>query len=247
MIFKEFGNRNQPVLVLLHGGGLSNWMWRPQIEAFQEDYHIIAPIFDGHGEEKAKVFHSIFHSADQVISYINEHFDGSVFAVCGLSIGAQVTAEILAKSNDIAKKAVIESALVLPSKVMEEITKPMLNLSLPLVNQRWFAKLQAKQMYLPNDMFEDYFRDSTGMSKESMINMMTDNVRFTVPENLEKTTADCFVMCGEKEYAMMRKSAAILHDTIKNSKLKLVPNCGHGVSLKFPDQYIQLVREHFKS
>jgi pimeloyl-ACP methyl ester carboxylesterase len=246
MIFKEFGNRTKPVLILLHGGGLSNWMWRPQIEAFQEEYHIVTPIFDGHGEENTTVFHSISYSADQVISFINENFNGSVFAVCGLSIGAQVTVDILAKSNHIAKKAVIESALVLPSKMMEKITKPMLNLSLPLVNQRWFAKLQAKQMYLPEDMFEDYYRDSAGMSKESMINMMADNVRFAVPSNLEKTTADCFVMCGEKEYAMMRKSAAILHDTIKGSKLKLVPDCGHGVSLKFPDQYIQLVREHFR-
>jgi len=245
MIFKQYGNPNKPVVVLLHGGGLSHWMWKPQIEAFQEKYHIITPILDGHGEENHTAFPSIAKSAMQVIAYINENFGGKVFAICGLSIGAQITVEILSKAKDITQKAVIESALVLPSKMMIALTKPMIDLSFFLVKKRGFAKLQAKQMYLPDSMFEDYFRDSTGMSKESMINMLLDNARYAVPENLGKTTADVLVMCGKEEYAMMRKSAEALHDTIKSSKLIMISDCGHGVSLKFPEQYIELLQKHF--
>jgi pimeloyl-ACP methyl ester carboxylesterase len=245
MIFQRFGNRNKPVIVFLHGGGLSNWMWRPQIEAFQEDYQIIAPILDGHGTDSHTTFTSISQNAAQVISYINENLDGKVFAICGLSIGAQITVEILAKANDIAQKAVIESALVSPSESIAALTNPMLNLSFPLVKNRWFAKLQAKQMYLPDSMFEEYYRDSAGMSKESMTNMLIDNARYAVPLNLEKTTADVFVLCGEKEYSMMRKSAVALQNRIKNSKLRVIPGCGHGFSLKFPEEYVELVQKHF--
>ena len=245
MIFKQYGNPNKPVIFFLHGGGLSNWMWKPQIEAFQEDYHIITPICDGHGEESQTTFASISKSAMQVISYINENFGEKVFAICGLSIGAQITVEILAKAKDIAQKGVIESALVLPNKMMIALTKPMIDLSFFLVKKRGFAKLQAKQMYLPDSMFEDYFRDSTGLSKESMINMLLDNARYAVPEGLGETTADVLVMCGKDEYAMMRNSAEVLHDKIKNSELVMIPDCGHGISLKFPEQYIELLRKHF--
>jgi pimeloyl-ACP methyl ester carboxylesterase len=44
---------------------------------------------------------------------------------------------------------------------------------------------------------------------------------------------------------MMRNSTEVLHDKIKNSKLVMIPDCGHGVSLKFPEQYIELLRKHF--
>ncbi|WP_246578320.1 alpha/beta fold hydrolase [Clostridium frigoris] len=50
MIFKEFGNKNMPVIIFLHGGGLSWWSWNPQIEFLQNDYCIVTPIIDGHGE-----------------------------------------------------------------------------------------------------------------------------------------------------------------------------------------------------
>jgi len=37
MIFKEFGNKNMPVIIFLHGGGLSWWSWKPQIKALQKE------------------------------------------------------------------------------------------------------------------------------------------------------------------------------------------------------------------
>ncbi len=247
MIFQEYGDPGKPVVFLIHGGGLSNWMWKPQIDALQQQYYIITPILDGHGEENQVIYDSISRSAGQIIAYINENFGGKVFAICGLSVGAQITAEILSRVNGIAKKAVMESALVIPSKIMAAMTKPTLNLSFFLVKKRWFAKLQAKQMYLPDSMFEDYFCDSAGMSKESMINLMTDNASYSIPKNLENTTADVLVLCGEQEYGMMKKSALLLHQKLKHSTLKTVPGCGHGVSLKFPGLYLDLMKNLFLS
>ncbi len=46
MIFKEFGYKTMPVIIFLHGGGLSWWSWKPQIETLQKDYHIVTPIID---------------------------------------------------------------------------------------------------------------------------------------------------------------------------------------------------------
>lgn len=247
MIFKEFGDSNKPTIIFIHGGGLSDWMWHPQITAFQNDYHIVTPILDGHGEESNTVYQTISKSAKQVVTYICENCGGNVFAICGLSVGAQITVEILATANYITQKAVVESALILPSKIIAATVKPSIGLSGFLVKKRWFAKLQAKQMYLPEGMFEDYFRDSAKMKKESLINLLEDNERYTVPANLEKTTADVLVLCGAKEYKMMRQSADILHNRIRNSDLKIFPDCGHGVSLKLPQEYCKLLQAFFAS
>jgi pimeloyl-ACP methyl ester carboxylesterase len=247
MIFKEYGDRSKPTIIFIHGGGLSDWMWKEPTAVFEKEYHIVTPILDGHGEESDIIYQSISKCARQVVQYIDENCGGKVFAICGLSVGAQITVEILSLCKNITQKAVIESALVLPSKSMERMVKPSLDLSWFLVKRRWFAKLQAKQLYLPDSMFEEYFRDSVKMKKESMINLMEDNQRYTIPAGLEKTTAEVLVLCGAKEYAAMKKSAALLKQTIPHGGLEIIAHCGHGVSIQRTKEYCNLLQEFFQS
>lgn len=247
MIFKEYGDRDKPIIIFIHGGGLSDWMWKEQVAFFQNDYHTVTPVLDGHGEEAEVLYQSISKSAGQVVEYIHEYCGGKVFALCGLSVGAQITVEILSLCKNITQKAVIESALVFPSKSVERMVKPSVDLSWFLVKKRWFAKLQAKQLYLPDSMFEDYFRDSVKMKKESMIHLMQDNQRYTIPANLKQTTAESLVLCGEKEYSSMKKSAELLKQTIPNGRLEIIPDCGHGVSIQRTKEYCNLLQGFFQS
>ena len=48
MKYVEYGTRNPETVILLHGGGLSWWNYREAARLLQEDYHVIAPILDGH-------------------------------------------------------------------------------------------------------------------------------------------------------------------------------------------------------
>lgn len=44
----------------------------------------------------------------------------------------------------------------------------------------------------------------------------------------------------------MKKSAKLLHETIKNSSLKVIEKCGHGeISLIHTDRYIDLLQRFF--
>ena len=166
MIFKEFGNKNMPVIIFIHGGGLSWWSWKPQIEVLQKNYRIITPIIDGHGDACDTTFVSIKESAEQVIKYIKENCNGKIFALCGLSIGAQIIVEILSKESDITENAVIESALVYPIKMVIALTVPMYNMCYGLIKKRWFAKLQAKTLNVPVELFETYYQESSRMTKK---------------------------------------------------------------------------------
>jgi len=245
MITKEHGDKNNPVVVLIHGGGLSDWMWQPQIDALQNDYYVITVVLDGHGEAYETTFDSIEASARQIIAYIGQNFGGRVFAICGLSIGAQITVEILSRQYNIAQKAIIESAMVIPMKHMTGITKSMVGLSYPLAKRRWFAKLQAKQMYIPDTMFDHYFTDSAKITKRSLLNLILSNARYALPKEFINNRADVLAMCGSQEYAVMKKSTIEIHQTALKGQLLIVPDCGHGVSIKSPDNYIELIKEFF--
>lgn len=246
MKFKEFGNKSKPVIIFLHGGGLSWWSLKPQIEALKKDYYIVTPIIDGHGDDWKKTFKSIENSAEQLIDYIEDNFNGKVYAICGLSIGAQIVVEVMSKERTITENALIESALVYPMKMVTKLTIPMYNLSYGLIKKRWFAKLQAKTLYVPDESFESYYLDSSRMSKESLINMTISNGDYSISPTLLNTQAKALILVGEKELSMMKKSAKLLHDTIKGSTLKVIKKSGHGeISLVQTDKYIDLILQFF--
>ncbi|EQB86116.1 pimeloyl-ACP methyl ester carboxylesterase [Clostridium punense] len=248
MIFKEFGNKNKPVMIFFHGGGLSWWSLKPQIEALKNDYFIVTPIIDGHGDDWNNTFISIEKSAEGVIQYIKNNYKGKVFSICGLSIGAQIVVEILSREGDITEYAVIESALVYPMKMATKLTVPMYNLCYGLIKKRWYAKLQAKTLNVPEELFEAYYMDSSRMTKESLINITKSNGGYSLPSTLGNTKAKTLILVGEKELSVMKKSAILLHHTIKGSYLKIIEKSGHGeISLIHTDSYIDLLRGFFEN
>lgn len=242
MLYKQFGNPNNPTIVLIHGGGVSWWMWQPQIGALQNDYHIITPIIEGHGEAADTEFTSIQSSAQNIMSLLDELCGGKVFAICGLSIGAQITVKILSQRPDITQKAVIESALVIPMRIGKS-AGPLLAASFPLIKRRWFARLQAKQLYLPESMFEDYYTDSIRVTKQSLLNITESNAGYTLPDNFAKTAAEVAVLCGAQEYGFMKRSAQMIAQAAPHAVLKIIPKCGHGVSIKYPERYISFLTQ----
>jgi pimeloyl-ACP methyl ester carboxylesterase len=87
MIFREFGDKTQPTIILLHGGGLSWWAFTDIIPLLKDKYHVVTPVIDGHGDDGKTTFMSIQESAQKIVQYIDANFKGNVLALCGLSLG----------------------------------------------------------------------------------------------------------------------------------------------------------------
>ncbi len=242
MLFKEFGSKNLPAIILLHGGGLSWWSLKGIIESLQSKYHIVAPIIDGHGEDGYETFVSIEKSAEKLISYIDNKCGGSVFAIGGLSVGAQIVTEVLSVRREIAEYAIIESALVYPIRGITAMTVPLYNLFYGMIRQRWFSKMQAKTLCVPESMFEKYYKDSLKITKQSLINITLSNENYVLKSTITDTRARVLVIAGEKEIGIMRKSAQRLHEVIDGSELYIAPSMRHGeISLNHPLKYVELI------
>ena len=48
MEYKEYGSKNNDIIILLHGGGLSWWNYIDEISLLENEFHIVIPILDGH-------------------------------------------------------------------------------------------------------------------------------------------------------------------------------------------------------
>lgn len=248
MIFKETEINGFPTIIFLHGGGLSEWSLRPIVNEFKKEFHVITPIIDGHGEDGDETFVSISDSAAKLIQYIDTKCNRQVFAIAGLSIGAQILTEVLSQRADITQYAVIESALVYPIKGVTNFTVPMFQLFYGLIKKRWFSKMQANSLNVPAELFETYYRDSLKMSKQSLINMTVSNGTYDLKESISSTKAKVVVIVGGKEIEIMKKSARKLKEIIPKSELYIAANMKHGeISLKYPQKYAELLRKLFGS
>lgn len=246
MKFKEFGNKNNPTIIMLHGGGLSWWSLIEIVDNLKTQYHVITPIIDGHGEDGDTTFMNIEESAQKLISYIDSYHSGKIFLMTGLSIGAQILTEVLSIRSDITEYAIIESALVHPIRGTTALTVPTFKLFYGLVKKKWFSKMQAKALFVPNRLFEQYYQDSLKISKESLINIAICNGNYNIREEIKNTRAKVIIIVGGKELGIMKKSAKTLHQMIKNSKLCIMKGMGHGeISLVHSKEYLQLIKSLF--
>lgn len=239
----EYGKGNKDVIVLLHGGGLSWWNYKEVAEILADRFYIVIPILNGHSGSGIP-FTSIEDTATEIISYIDENFGGQVLLIGGLSLGGQVLVEMLSQRNNICKFAIIESALVLPMKFTAAIIKPTYNMCYPLVKKMWFAKLQFKALHIKAELFEDYYADTSNITKEDMIAFLMANSNYCIKDTFADCEAKTLVLVGSKEQSVMKKSAQKIADCLPLAKMEVMKNYYHGdISINHPEQYVEKLIE----
>ena len=239
MRYLEYGNQNPETVILFHGAGLSWWNYRDAAQYLSEQYHVVLPILDGHADSDAP-FTSIEDNAARIIAYIDQHFGGKVLAVGGLSLGGQIAVEMLTQRPDICRFALLESALVKPSKLTRALIKPTFGMSYGLIKQMWFAKMQAAYLGIPQKLFDDYYRDTCKITKEEMIAFLKSNSAYSIKPALRDAQAKVHIVFGSKEQSSIRTSGKLLNHTIPGSTMEILPGYRHGdLSLNHPQAYAQ--------
>ncbi len=243
----EYGKQNNAVIMLLHGGGLSWWNFRAEAEKLSNQYHVVLPVLDGHAGSDAD-FVSIEENAGRIISFIDSEYGGSILLIGGLSLGAQILVEILSNRADICRYAVIESASAIPSPSANALIRPAFGASFSLVQKKWFAKMQFRYLRMPDYLFEDYYQDTSKISKGNMIAFLKASTAFEPKPEVQKCWARIRIVVGGKEQRSMLRSAQLLHGMFPESILEIKEGLFHGeYSLSYPDLYTADLREMLES
>ena len=186
-------------------------------------------------------------NAVRILSFIDERFGGSVLLLGGLSLGGQIVLEILSQRKNICQYALIESALVVPSKFTYAMINPAFGSCYGLIKYRWFSKLQFKSLRIKQELFVDYFPDTCGISKSNMIAFLEANAKYCIKPSIADCSAKTYVFVGEKENKAMRKSIKIISAVLSESTLQVLQDMHHGeFSMNYANNYAGTVREIVK-
>ena len=243
MRYEEYGSKQNDVIILLHGGGLSWWNYREAAELLKDEYHVVLPILDGHAGSD-RPFTTIEENALEIISFIDEQLNGSVMLIGGLSLGGQVLLEMLSLRRDICAYALVESAAVMPSKLTNALIGPAFGSSYGLIRNRRFARLQFRSLHIKPDLFEDYYRDTCRIRKSDMIAFMKASASYALKDGFKGSSAKIHVYVGTKETQQVLRSADLICKMYPSSKLHRLPGLRHGeFSISHADRYADAIRQ----
>ena len=237
----SYGEEKNRDVIILHGGGLGPWSVEPLAERLSEVYHVLIPYIPGHAGSGVP-FDSIEKTAKELIHIIDNHMNGQVFLVMGLSLGADIALEMLSRRRNIAIHAIIESANVIPTRTPIPLIRSAIRLSYPLTGKESFARTQFKQLRLPEDMFDDYFRDTSSIDEKDAEKFIISAMTYRVKEGLRNTSANVHIVVGDKENRDIRNSANLINTAIENSTLTVIPDLYHGeASIKLEPAFMRIL------
>lgn len=240
LYYEESGNRDASLMVFLHGGGVSSWMWKKQIEYFSH-YHCVAIDLPEQGKSKDVGHFTIKSSAEIMIKLIEKIAHGKKIIIIGFSLGAQVAIQMVSMKPNLIDYAMINSALVKPNSFAKKLIRPSIKMTYPLIKYKSFSKLQAKTLYIDHEFFDIYYKESSQMKVDTLIRILEENMSFSIPNDFTKTKANMLVTVGDKEKRVMKKSAYEIVTSNANCLGITIPKVGHGISLANPDLFNHIV------
>jgi len=255
MKFREFGNSDNPHILLIHGGGNSWWNFKRQAETLSSRYHVILPTLDGHGEEFASEYISTEDTADKLLDYIDTHCGGHLFALCGVSLGGQIVMELLSRRSDLTQKAIIDGSICYPQLGMARFSifvfKLLGNIIFSERACRWqlamMPKMLPKKMLFPEEIKQLYLHDMPLMPKKTLLTMYrTYMMEYTLKDSVKNTLAQVQYWYGEKEMQCVKQSAQRFCELVPSCQICVAKGYNHGyLAIYLPDEWLALAEPFF--
>lgn len=242
MQFKTYVQKNKPVYMYIHGECLSAFSFQEEIRELKKDYTLIVPVLDGHGSEAQKPFISIQQCAEELLTYLQEYYNGHIQVLSGFSLGAQIAVSMLSMKPDLCEYAMIESAMMQPVKLQSWSAYAGIYTN-ALARKKWFNKFMYYTVFNDDFAFEDYYQNYQEMTKENLKSIHHAVSTFQLPENLAQATCKTAILIGQREKKSMKKSADLLKEALGDAQIFMLMNYTHGdFSLGNPREYLRFVK-----
>jgi pimeloyl-ACP methyl ester carboxylesterase len=229
---RTFGRVEDRPVLLLHGGGVAGWMWEPLRAHLDPGLRLLVPDLPGHDRSADTAYRSHEQAVTELESLLEKEAATPV-AVVGFSLGAQLAVLLAARRPDLVDRVAAVSAQTVPSPA-PRLVLALLGATAGLAKHERFARLQAKELFIPPELLDDYLRTSSTVSRGTLLAAVGENIRFTVPAGWSVFSGEALLLAGAGERTFMKKSAETLRRALPHSELEIVEGCGHGLPLQNP-------------
>lgn len=239
-----------PDLVLLHGWGMHSGVWNGVRDRLAQHYRLHLVDLPGHGFSPAATGESV------TLQYMAEAVAQDLPArstVCGWSLGGQVALELALREPQRIERLVLVSTT--PAFVQREYWQWGMEAT---VLQQFAAELQQDVAATLQRFFALQLRGSSHVSA-ALAQLRASLLQRGQPDALSlqaglqilletdlrpvvnKITQPVTLLHGENDVIADPAAASWMKQILQNSKLIMLPRCGHAPFLSHPEQFLEIM------
>jgi len=251
--FREAGQG--PVLLLLHAFPLDSEMWLPQIDAFAQNYHVIAPDIFGFGDshhEETWTVDSMANALAEFLVLLNIH---QRVVVGGLSMGGYIALGFARKYAhhlqglilaDTRSEADSEEARAARGKSSDFVLE---HGSATFFERMMLPKVISDQSRKEQPELANHLLTMASRQKPAGISagLMALRNRPDVTAELSAIACPTLIICGSEDTLTPPALSQAMADKIPNSTLKVIAGAGHLSNIESPELFNEAVQQFLES
>ena len=243
------GKSQLPLVMLVHlGATLDNW--DPKLlDLLAEKHHVIAVDLPGVGASQGKVAPTIPGMAEQTIAFI-QALGYDKINLLGLSMGGMIAQEIIRIKPTLVNRLILAGTGPRGGKEMDKVTgktftfmfKGLVDRIDPkryiFYNHDEQGKIEALKVLGRMGMRTKEFTDKD-MSVPGFLTQLKAIKRWgkDSQDDLRFITQPTLIVNGDKDMQVPTENSYDMHEKIKDSKLIIYPNTGHGSIFQYAEEF----------
>lgn len=241
MYFNEYGKRENPTLVLLHGAGATDEFCRQY--TFEDEFHLIVPHLHGSGRSVTEIYEP--NKAAAEVTEIIRALNKPKVMLMGHSLGGELAVKLVCEHEELFSRAVFLSAWVCSAPITVNRYARMAAYMYGALKSRMLLKWQAKYWGY-NEQQTEFFMDyARRIGPEQAQAWFKNRVFLDELTGYKDVKIPMLAICGSRETAEMRHSLAELGKRNANCRTVEIPGVDHDFLMRAADKLNPLLAEFF--
>ncbi len=229
-------------LVLIHGVGVCQKLWQPQIEPLLKHFRVITYDVRGHGESSGydeKYSIKLFASDLKVLL---DYLGIAKAHICGLSMGGLIAQQFAIDYPSMVDKLILAGTfchLGFRETILITFARALNRIVLTFISMETNARIGARGSFKKEEQAElrEFFvKEVAKISKKEYFKTIDATYSFDSLERLKEIKSPTLILNAEGE-KYERRQAEILHREIKDSRKALILDTFHASNLEKPDEF----------
>ncbi|MEA4827267.1 MAG: alpha/beta hydrolase [Clostridium sp.] len=253
--YEVHGNENGEPLIFLNGIMMSTLSWAPFIEAFSDYKAIFIDFFDQGASSKAeKPYTQDLHV--EVLKELIEKLNLGKVHLFGISFGGEVAMKFALKYQDMIESLILSNTVSETNPLMHDIEEMwdyaastyngsvFFYATMPFIYSAKFYKENIEWLKERAELFKDAF---TPEWYDGFRRAIRSAHNLNITDEIHKITVPTLIMGGDLDILTPLENQETIHRKIKNSKMVIMKDAGHGSMYEKPYEFATSVLGFLKT
>lgn len=231
MHYDEYGSKENPTILLLHGAGALDTFCRQY--SFSDKYHLVIPHLAGAGKTVAEIYEP--EKTVQELFALIKTVHKKQIGVIGHSLGGQIAIMLVSKQPELFNFAIFLSAWVNPNPKTIQIYCSLAGLSAKMLHWRWLVRLQGKYWNYTEEQTDKMVEYSKRITTQVYRSFFSNTLDLTKLPKYQTVTIPMLAICGSREVSDMKISLKLLAQN-PNCRTLILKGANHDFPMRNANQ-----------